>query len=168
MSDNQKVSTWNKGRFQPPEQRFLAKVQKTDTCWLWIAGVNHFGYGYFNRSSVKKAVCVLAHRYSYELANGPIAGEMCVLHRCDNPRCVRPDHLFLGTRTDNSNDKIAKGRAAGAKGTSHPKARLTEPQVVEIRRRWENGESQMHLSREFKVGHRTVCAIVHRETWRHI
>jgi len=84
------------------EERFWAKVEKTDDCWLWTGAT--FGDGYGNCSRLR------AHRVSWELANGPVPGGLCVLHHCDRPLCVRPRHLFLGTRKDNSDDKIAKGR----------------------------------------------------------
>jgi len=88
-------------------KRFWPKVKKTATCWLWIGHIDRKGYGKIWRWPQKSAV---ASRVSWELHNGPIPKGMNVLHRCDNPACVRPDHLFLGTIGDNNRDRYAKGR----------------------------------------------------------
>lgn len=98
-------------RRTPAEPRFWAKVQKSDGCWLWTGSVRR-GYGQFGVSATRHTT---AHRFSWELHNGPVPkGEgyhgTCVLHHCDTPRCVRPDRLFLGTIADNTHDMIAKGR----------------------------------------------------------
>jgi hypothetical protein len=87
--------------------RFWAKVQKGDGCWEWSAGRLPVGYGRFRVSPEREA---LAHRYSYELNVGPVPDGLCVLHRCDNPSCVRPDHLFVGTHKDNTQDMFGKDR----------------------------------------------------------
>lgn len=92
--------------------RFWSKVDKGDdgewgSCWLWTARTNHFGYGEFwFRKTIHKA-----HRVAWILVNGEIPDGLCVLHRCDNPSCVNPEHLWLGTKCDNNRDKAEKGRA---------------------------------------------------------
>lgn len=97
---------------RPLEQRFWPKVQKSDGCWLWIAGGDgSTGYGRIREGSKTKPT-LLAHRVAWELTFGPIPDDLWVLHKCDTPRCVRPDHLFLGTSGENNNDMAAKGRAA--------------------------------------------------------
>lgn len=95
-------------RAVPPLERFWAKVQKTETCWLWTAGATTKGYGYFCPTRPNK---VYAHRYSWELVNGAIPTGLLVCHTCDNPPCVNPSHLFLGTVRDNAIDMSLKGRA---------------------------------------------------------
>ncbi len=89
----------------PREEHFWSKVNKTDDCWVWQGGQTPFGYGHFYWHKRRFA----AHRVAWELQFGPPV--KCILHRCDNPACVRPSHLFEGTRTENMQDCISKGRA---------------------------------------------------------
>ena len=89
------------------EERFWKRVQKTETCWLWTGAKNKKGYGTFY---ISKYEPIGAHRFSYLLAEGKSPEELFVCHKCDNPSCVRPDHLFLGTNTDNMRDAKKKGR----------------------------------------------------------
>lgn len=87
-------------------ERFWSKVDKTGDCWNWTAGTFHFGHGKFRLNGKM----VKAHRLAYELLVGDFDKSLCVLHKCDNPRCVNPEHLFLGTKGDNNSDMTAKGR----------------------------------------------------------
>lgn len=90
--------------------RFQAKINKTDTCWLWTASVSIKGYGFFRLSRVT----IYAHRIAYWLAYGIDPGSLLVCHTCDTPACVNPDHLFLGTHKDNQDDKVKKNRQSHA------------------------------------------------------
>lgn len=91
------------------EERFWARVQKTDGCWLWTGTIRR-KYGLFTfRKAPAKWITRGAHRSSWEIHYGPIPAGLGVLHKCDNPPCVRPDHLFLGTQKDNMDDRVAKG-----------------------------------------------------------
>lgn len=145
------------------EQRFWNKVDKTADCWLWKARVSRFNYGEFLLDRKK----VLAHRVSYQLHYGPFDYNLQVLHECDNPRCVRPSHLFLGTVQDNMTDKVNKGRQP--RGERHFRSKLTEIQVFQIRHLYAQGDvSGRQLGRSFGVSHRAIRAILNRETWRHI
>jgi hypothetical protein len=94
---------------RPLEERFWAKVNQTETCWLWTASTTTFGYGVIGRGG-KGGGFVNAHRLSWQIHFGDIPKGLCVLHRCDVPACVRPDHLWLGTKKENSLDAVAKGR----------------------------------------------------------
>jgi len=149
-------------KIQDLPTRFWRRVQKTGYCWLWTAGTHHGGYGVFSVNRRSRD----AHRVAYELTYGPIPAEMCVCHHCDNPRCVRPDHLFLGTKADNNIDKETKRRHDF--GERHARARLTESQVLEIRRRFAAGIRQRQLSNEYGVAYTTIAAIVHGKNWRHL
>lgn len=101
------------------EERFWAGVKKTETCWIWTRANNggdgrtHI-YGVMSRGRRGEGL-IRTHRYSWELHNGSIPEGLCALHRCDEPLCVRPDHLFLGTLKDNTQDMVTKGRASGGR-----------------------------------------------------
>lgn len=157
-------------RLLPREDLFWAKVVRSDGCWEWTGAKDRFGYGTVTRKLLSK-VPIRAHRLSWFFANGPVPDGQWVLHRCDNPPCVRPDHLFLGTRSDNIRDMFAKerGRPNGgviARGATHPMVRLTEAQVREILGR--SGESKTALAAEFRVARTTVGDIIRRRTWQHL
>lgn len=93
----------------PIADRFWSKVDTDGDCWEWQAAKNPKGYGFFGLGR-RGDGHALAHRVAYELTTGSIPDGLCVLHKCDNPGCVRPDHLWLGTRADNNRDMIGKGR----------------------------------------------------------
>lgn len=149
------------------EERFWAKVQKTDGCWLWTASVRNRGYGMF---SVNRRNCQ-AHRVSWELAYGPIPDGLHVCHRCDNVLCVRPDHLWLGTNHENHLDKVRKGRWGPDRavvGERHGSARLTEEAVRIIRRERTAGALVRDLASRFGVSKRTIYDVSMGQTWSHL
>jgi Autographiviridae endonuclease len=108
------------------QQRFWSKVQigEEDDCWEWQRATQSHGYG---STTIGKAKTALAHRVAYELDVGEIPERMCVLHRCDNRKCVNPNHLFLGTIQDNNRDKLEKGRQA--KGEKNGRTKLSWGQI---------------------------------------
>ena len=99
-------------------ERFMSKVNKTDTCWLWKAGLNHKQYGQFSITVNGWTKSYRAHRFIYEYFNGPIPEGMLVCHSCDVPGCVNPDHLWLGTVSDNAMDAVNKKRHGMTKKAS--------------------------------------------------
>lgn len=144
----------------PPVQTFWSHIDKTTSpngCWVW-SGQTHKGYG---RIKVNGKKC-LAHRVAWELINGEIPDNMCVCHKCDNPPCCNPAHLFLGTKADNNRDKTEKGRAA--KGENFKMAKLTDAQVHELRARYaEGGITQRSLAMEYGICVTYVSDIVCRK-----
>jgi hypothetical protein len=145
-------------RPQPIEGRFDAKVNRTETCWLWTAQrVGTMGYGriWLNGRGVA------AHRYSYERFVGPIPAGMQVLHKCDNPVCVRPDHLFLGTQLENMQDKIRKGRGADRRGERAGTAKLSTASVARMRALRSEGWTTRRLAEEFGISRNHCWAITH-------
>lgn len=149
--------------FSTPEQAFASRVAKNGDsgCWLWGGYKNMAGYG----SLKVDGKMTRAHRYSWELHNGPIPDGMHVLHRCDNPPCVNPDHLWLGTDADNAADRAAKGRSNPPKGDAHWNAKLTEPDMYAIRA---DTRILREIATDYGVTPSTISFIKHRKTWRHI
>lgn len=145
-------------------KRFWSKVDKTDTCWVWLASTTD-GYGnfWFGPKRYK------AHRFSYELEYGSVPDGLLVCHQCDNPPCVRPDHLFLGTNKDNAQDRASKGRGRDSKGENSGCNLLTEQQVREILNLYGTGDiSQTELYQQFGVRQTAISAIVRGINWSHI
>jgi hypothetical protein len=116
----------------------------------------------------------MAHRIAWELTHGPIPDRLLALHKCDNPACVRPDHLFLGTHKDNTQDMLAKGRHRTgsrlqmARGEQLPQARLTEAAVREIRRLLALGTRGCDIAQQFMVSPMTISDVARGATWRHV
>jgi hypothetical protein len=143
---------------RPLADRFWPRVKKSDHCWEWTGYRDRNGYGHL-RVNQKMT---LAHRCSYEMAYGPIPDNQLVRHKCDNPSCVRPGHLELGTHDDNAWDSVVRGRRC-------PQSHLTANDARQIRYiRKTSGMSYTKIARQFNVTAMTVYHIVKRQTWRHI
>lgn len=165
-------------------ERFSSKVSKTQTetgCLLWLNSRDQKGYGrmYWNGRPVA------AHRIAWRLTYGDIPQGLCVLHRCDNPRCVNPDHLFLGTLADNNRDMAQKGRAVGGtsfginngphkhpermrRGETHGMSKLTEAIVRNARHARLNGSSFNRIARSIGCDVQTIRKAILGITWKHV
>jgi hypothetical protein len=160
------VPTRAKRQPRPAAVRFWEMVEKTDSCWLWKGKPDTSGYGRFSPDG--RPTSQGAHRVSWQWFRGPIPDDMSVLHRCDVPLCVNPDHLFLGTRGDNNRDRAQKGRNGDVRGEKVGTSRLTAHQVVEIRRLLSEKVSQYEIADRFGVSQMTVSRIHRRESWAHL
>jgi hypothetical protein len=163
----------------PLIDRYLAKVDKSggpEACWPWTASLNK-GYGQLGAGPCLPGVSrnsrrnIASHVFAYELEYGAVTDGLCVLHRCDNPPCCNPRHLFLGTRADNMHDMDAKGRrvTADRRGEAHGYAKLTDGIVRDIRALYAKGAiSQTELGRLYGVTQAQISSIVLRKSWSHI
>lgn len=147
----------------PTAVRFWARVNVTPGCWLWIGHLHGHGYGHFK----DKGRFYCAHRFAYQLVSGHELkpGEF-VLHTCDTPACVRPDHLYVGTIKDNGRDMAVRGRACGME--RHHSAKLTADDVRAMRRLHAEGATAANLALMFGVSGTTAWQIVKRLKWRRV
>jgi len=149
-------------------ERFSTKYNKVASgCWEWTGGLNPDGYGYMRVDGKMVGV----HRLSYSMYNSEgIPSGLCVMHKCDNPSCVNPDHLSLGTHKDNMDDRGAKGRSSGGSlpGEQAHNSILTDIGVRVIRRCVEYGMKQTVLARMLGVKKATINDAILRRTWRHV
>ena len=155
----------------PPEQRFWQYVRKTKTCWIWTGATNHWGYGMINLGGRHGRV-ERAHRLSWQMHRGPIPSGLFVCHSCDNPACIRPDHLFIGTALDNNRDMHRKGhydRVKRPKGEQHGNAVLTEKTVLRMRREYASEHLPLRVyAQRYGISIATTHKIIKREAWKHI
>lgn len=143
--------------------RFWSKVDRSGECWIWTAYRDSFGYGNFKVDGVN----CYAHRICYELEHGSIPEGMCVLHRCDNPSCVNPEHLFLGTHRDNVKDKISKRRHCI--GSKNGRSKMTRERV-RVLRAYKKGLpiTDVMLGQRFGISATSARDIVSGKHWKHV
>lgn len=136
-----------------------------NACWIWKKGKDARGYGILRfRGRAYKA-----HRLAWILTHGEIDDDLFVCHHCDNPPCVNPGHMFIGTQSDNMRDMVSKGRHNPPRGSTNPLSKLTEKQVFTIR--WlysENDLSQDRIAQMYQVSQVLISKVVRREIWRHV
>ena len=149
------------GRRSTPAD-FWAQVRKTAYCWVWQSrrGLNDYGMVKYHQRDT------YAHRLAWELTHGPIPPGMYVCHRCDNPPCCNPEHLFLGTATENQADARRKNRLRH--GAKHPMARLTEDDVLDIRAAAAFGASHRDIAKAYGVSYGAAYGVVARLSWKHL
>lgn len=148
-------------RWGSADERFWGAVNKVngDSCWRWTRPLTGNGYGLLNCNGQTW----YAHRFSWTMHFGAIPDGMCVCHRCDNPSCVRPDHLFLGTFKENMEDMAKKGRSLN--GERHHFSKLDERAVLDIRSTGANPDA---LAAKYGVARATVDRVLSRRTWKHV
>lgn len=142
-----------------PESRFLQHVDKSgkEGCWLWTGATDEKGYGRFNDGAGR---IVFAHRFSYEIYVGSLRDAELILHKCDNPQCVNPQHLFSGSQLDNMLDMAIKGRSGMSK--------LRAKDIPEIRKLLVRGVPGTTISKQFGVSKGIICSIKHGRLWAHV
>lgn len=147
--------------------RYLPKVLDDSVCWNWQGCKNQGGYGVIGEGRRQDRL-LLAHRVAWEAHNAePVPFGLKVCHHCDNPACVNPYHLFIGTQRRNMHDKVEKNRQT--KGEVHGTSKLTEAAVCEIRQRYLNGNiTQKQLGAEYGVTRQTISSLVRNKHWTHI
>jgi HNH endonuclease len=160
-------------RYGDPVERFWKQVRKSsgNGCWLWTGCTDHRKPHPYGRMRWKGRQ-IKAHRIAWILTYGEIPDGLWVLHKCDVPLCVRPDHLFLGTNLDNVRDSIAKGRWVIPKhhlvGEAHYNAKLTDDDVLLARQMFRDGVSQRQIARTLDIAFQQIWRIVHGKSWKHL
>lgn len=159
---------------QDIQERFMSKVmpEPMSGCWLWTGAVNNIGYGMFHvehNKQTNKSKAALAHRVSFELYTGNKLGKLNALHRCDNPSCVNPDHLFAGTPADNVADMDNKGRRVSKPllGSRHGRSKINEDDVKRIRVLRQSGMKQKEIAAIFGISQVQVSNILLGTQWNH-
>lgn len=160
-SNNSNVNNYNRNQ----------QNSVNNNCWYWIGARNDSGYGVIGRGSRKQGISK-AHRIAYELFYfTKLEKDKCVCHTCDNPACVNPRHLFIGTQADNVADMIAKGRNVLPpirRGNKSNLARLNDKKIMQIRKLANGGSSSRKIAKQFEVSKTTILQIVKRKSWRHV
>lgn len=136
-------------------------LKQNDGCWVWIRHRDNWGYGQI----WARNTMIRTHRISWILYRGEIPSNKLVLHHCDNPPCVNPDHLYIGTNQDNTNDKLLRGREAKVRGEKNGNSKLTENDVIKIREWLDCGESDVSISQMFCVNRSLIRYIRIGKSW---
>jgi hypothetical protein len=154
-------------RHRTVEERFWEKVDKNGPggCWVWTRSKSKKGYGQLSGPH-RGHKPFQTHRLSWEMHKGPIPAGLMVCHKCDNPACVRPSHLFIGTAKQNTQDMVNKGRVR--RGERHAQAKLTDASVIEMRRMAAAGASRKELAEAFGVSEWNVKHVLVGDTWKHL
>lgn len=146
------------------KQRLLSNYKETNPCWEWTGSINTGGYGQININGRPER----CHRLSWMIFKGEIPAGMCVLHKCDNRKCFNPNHLFLGTKQQNTNDMIRKGRKVDVPRCGNNSAHriLSEKDVLFIRNLYNKDKNQSKIARMFGVSPSAIHLIVKNKNWK--
>ncbi len=147
-----------------PSIRFFKFVNKTEFCWLWTGSYCYYGYGQISINGKPRR----AHRISYEMHKGEIPKDMFVCHKCDNPSCVNPDHLFLGTQEDNMKDMFKKNRQNTAKGERRFFSKLKNEDIPQIRELYNNNNRTKIIANIYGVSTQSILDIINGKAWKHV
>jgi len=145
------------------KERFLSNVDHKNECWIWLGYIAKHGYGV----SSYRSRTMLAHRLSWIIFKGELDNNLDVCHKCDNPKCVNPNHLFLGTARDNVQDCFNKKRKSH-KGEKHPGSKIQEKDVIEIFHLRKIGFTHQKIADKFKLTQSCISNILHRRLWKHV
>ncbi len=151
-------------RSSPPEERFWRQVEKSDGCWIWTGYLNPDGYGKLLANGER----IAAHRYSYLLHTGKHPGDLEVCHKCDNPSCVKPDHLFLGTHEENMKDAAQKKRLPGAKGQRNSGNKYSEETIRAARDDLRAGISPYVVAKKHGISPALAYLVREGRAWKHL
>jgi hypothetical protein len=143
---------------------FEERIKKTPSCWIWIGLLSPQGYGRIKIRQKQK----VASRLSWEIHYGEIPKGMIICHKCDNPACVNPEHLFIGRHKDNTHDMIRKKRKHSNIGENNPMVILNEEKVKEIRKLHQSGKKIKEIAEGYNLKYFTCLDVVNRRNWRHI
>ena len=152
-------------------ERFLSKIKKTPTCWEWIGTSVPSGYGIFHLGRIRGESrdirrIILAHRASWKVFKGEIGESLYILHKCNNRKCVNPNHLYQGSQKENVQDEIDSGTFIF--GSKHPLSKLQESDIQKIVDFSKNGLSQRKIASMFGVDQALIWRIIHRKSWPHV
>lgn len=151
----------------PLHDRLVAKAEWVGECLIWTGAKHPRGWGIIRH----RGKWVKSYRASYEVHHGPIPDGMVVMHSCDNPACINPAHLSIGTQLDNVRDMLSKGRGNKARGEAHPQSKLTDDEVAEIRRRYVPGvygKGAHCLAKEFGMSKQGIQAILKGKSRKYV
>lgn len=151
--------------------RLLNRIEKINECWEWQGMLNNHGYGVIVTENKRK----YAHRESYKEFIGEIPNSKCVCHTCDNPKCINPKHLWIGTREDNNKDTVKKGRhnyginlIPAMKGEKSPNSKLKNEDIFDIRQMLEKNIKRKEIEKKYKISRGHLSMIANRQIWNHI